>query len=45
MELAIVSETKATIANARMTTTTAPTLLGQQEEGHLRFQTQPFYFQ
>jgi hypothetical protein len=29
MELAIVSETKATIAKARMTTTTAPTLLGQ----------------
>jgi hypothetical protein len=27
MELAIVSETKATIANARMTTTMAPTLL------------------
>jgi hypothetical protein len=27
MELAIVRETKATIANARMTTTMAPTLL------------------
>jgi hypothetical protein len=31
IELAIVSETKATNANARMTTTTAPTLLVQQK--------------
>jgi len=29
MELAIVSETNATIANARMTTTTTPALLGR----------------
>jgi hypothetical protein len=33
MELAIVSETKATIANARMTTTTAPTLYDSKNKG------------
>jgi hypothetical protein len=44
IELAIVSETKATIANARMTTTTA-TLLRQQIYKQVGFQTQLLYYQ
>jgi hypothetical protein len=45
IELAIVSETKATIANARMTTTTALALLRRQIYVQLGCQTQFLYYQ
>ena len=45
IELAIVSETKATIAKARITTTTENPLLRHQKEGQVGFQTQPLRFQ
>jgi hypothetical protein len=45
IELAIVIETKANIPNARITTTTVPTLLRLEMEGQVDFQTQDTYFQ
>jgi len=45
IELAIVSDTRATIANARMTTTTAPALLRQQIYMQLGCQTQLLDYQ
>lgn len=45
MELAIVKETKTTMANARKTTTTAHSILGRRTEGQLSFQTQLLCFQ
>ena len=45
MELAIVKETKTTMANARKTTTTVHSILGRRTEGQLSFQTQLLCFQ
>lgn len=45
IELAIVRETKATIANVRITTTTANSLLGRVMEGQGNFQTQTTCYQ
>lgn len=45
MELAIVIETKATMANARMTTITGNSLLQHKKEGQVGFQTQCSCFQ
>ena len=45
MELAIVSETKATIAKARMTTITGNPLLQHRKEGQVDYQTQSLCFQ
>jgi hypothetical protein len=45
MELAIVIETKATMANARMTTITGNPLLQHKKEGQVDFQTPSFCFQ
>lgn len=45
MELAIVKETKTTMANARKTTTTAHSILGRRTQGQLSFQTQLLCFQ
>jgi hypothetical protein len=45
MELAIVIETKATMANARMATITGNPLLQHKKEGQVGFQTQSLCFQ
>jgi hypothetical protein len=45
MELAIVIETKATMANPRMTTITGNPLLQHKREGQVDFQTQSLCFQ
>jgi hypothetical protein len=45
MELAIVIETKATMANPRMTTITGTPLLQRKREGQVDFQTQCLCFQ
>gem|GEM_PF-6420388 len=45
IELAIVSETRATIANVRITTTTQYPLLGREIEGQVNCQIQVLYFQ
>jgi hypothetical protein len=45
MELAIVIETKAIMANARMTTITGNSLLQHKKEGQVGFQTQSLCFQ
>ena len=45
MELAIVIETKATMANARMTTITGDPLQQHKKEGQVGFQTQSLCFQ
>ena len=44
IELATVSETRATIANVRMTTTTKDSLLGRQLEGQGSCQIEVLYF-
>lgn len=45
IELAIVRETKATIANERMTTTKENSLPRRGKEGQFGFQTQRLYYQ
>jgi hypothetical protein len=45
MELAIVSDTKATIAKPKMTTTNGSSLPGHGKEGQVNFQTQTLHYQ
>jgi hypothetical protein len=45
MELAIVRDTKATIAKPKMTTTMRNSLPGHGKEGQVGFQTQALYYQ